>query len=106
VALAGYDDRVDDRRALAGVGVAYKEPVLLADRRRPDRVFDEVVVEAGLPVAQVGRERIPVAEEVVAGPAEERLRPSLLPRSAGDPLSQLSVLLKPSVLSLAGPPGP
>lgn len=29
VALAGHDDRVDDRRPLAGVGVAYKEPVLL-----------------------------------------------------------------------------
>jgi hypothetical protein len=39
VALAGDDDRVDDRRALAGVRVAYKKPVLLADRRGPDRVF-------------------------------------------------------------------
>ena len=32
VALAGDDDRVDDGRALAGVGVAYKEPVLLVMR--------------------------------------------------------------------------
>jgi len=32
VALAGHDDRVDDRRPLAGVGVAYKEPVLLVMR--------------------------------------------------------------------------
>ena len=32
MALAGDDDRVDDRRALAGVGMAYKEPVLLVMR--------------------------------------------------------------------------
>jgi len=29
MALAGYDDRVDDRGALAGVGMAYEEPVFL-----------------------------------------------------------------------------
>ena len=34
VALAGDDQRVEDRRTPAGVGVADEQPVLLADARR------------------------------------------------------------------------
>ena len=45
VALAGNDDRVDDRGALAGVGVTDEQPVFLADGRGADGIFDEVVVE-------------------------------------------------------------
>lgn len=37
--LAGHHDRVDDRSALACVGMADKQVVLLADRRGPDGVF-------------------------------------------------------------------
>ena len=42
MAFAGYDEGVQDRRALAGVGVADKEPVFLADAGRAYRIFDEV----------------------------------------------------------------
>src|ERR1039458_2950404 len=45
-ALAGDDDRVDDRGALAGIGVADEEPVFLSDGRRPDRVLNEARSEA------------------------------------------------------------
>ncbi len=38
VALAGDDQRVDDRRTFAGVGVADKKPVLFANRGGPDGV--------------------------------------------------------------------
>src|SRR5208283_3827591 len=79
MALAGDDDRVDDGGSLAGIGMAYKEPVLLADGRWADGVLDEVVVEAGLTVAQVFGQRRPVAEQVIAGLAEEGLRPGLRP---------------------------
>src|SRR5271165_1332766 len=74
VALTGDDDRVDDRRALAGVGVADKQPVLLADRRRSDRIFNEVVVETRLAVFQMPGKRLPVFEEVIAGLSEAGLR--------------------------------
>ncbi len=47
VALAGDDQRVDDGGALAGVGMADEQPVLFADRRGPDGIFDQVVVEPG-----------------------------------------------------------
>lgn len=74
MALAGDDQRVEDGGALAGVGVADEEPVLLAEGRRPDGVFDEVVVEPGLAVSLVRDERLPVLEQIGAGPAEERAR--------------------------------
>lgn len=39
VALAGDNDRINDRRALARVGMTDEEPVLFAQRRGPDGVF-------------------------------------------------------------------
>src|ERR1700685_3349134 len=59
MAFAGDDERVQDRGALPGVGMADEEPVFLADAGRPDRIFDEVIVEAGLAVVQVADERLP-----------------------------------------------
>jgi hypothetical protein len=44
VALAGDDQRIDDR-SQAGVGVADKKPVLFANRRGPDGVFSQIVVD-------------------------------------------------------------
>ena len=61
---AGFDDRVDNRTALAGFGFAEEEPVLLAQRRRPDRVLDLVIVDLQAPVAQVNQERVPFAQRV------------------------------------------
>ncbi len=53
MALAGNDERVEDRGALAGIGVADEEPVLLPDRGGPDGIFNEVVVDPGLAVLEV-----------------------------------------------------
>ena len=49
---AAFDERVEDRPALARTGVTDKEPVLLADRRRADGVFHEVVVDLDSAVFQ------------------------------------------------------
>lgn len=43
VPLARDDQRVQDRRTLAGFGVADEQPVLLADARGPNRVFDQLL---------------------------------------------------------------
>ena len=40
---AALDEGVEDRTALAGSGFAHEEPVFLAQRRRPDRVLDQVM---------------------------------------------------------------
>jgi len=56
VSFAGDDERVQDRRALPGVRVADKEPVFLAYAGRADRIFDEVIIEAGFAVVQVADE--------------------------------------------------
>lgn len=73
VSLTGYDDRVEDGRALAGIGMADKQPVLLADGRRSDGILDQIIVEARFAVAQVRSQRLPVVEQVRASPAETGL---------------------------------
>lgn len=45
VALAGVDQRVEHRRAMAGVGMADEQPILHAQFGRTDGVFRRVVVE-------------------------------------------------------------
>ena len=67
MALAGNNDRVNNGRALTGAGVADEQPVLLADGRRPDGIFNEVVVQPGLPMVEMGGERHPLSQEVIAG---------------------------------------
>ena len=44
-AAAGFNDGVNDGAAFSGISLAHKEPVLLADGRGPDGVFDQVVVD-------------------------------------------------------------
>ncbi len=44
VSLAPDDQRVEYHRALAGVGVPDKQPVLFSDARGTDRIFDQVIV--------------------------------------------------------------
>ncbi len=73
VALAGYEQRVDDGDARTGVGMAYEERVLGAEFGGPDSVLNEVVVEPGVAVAAVGNERIPMGEQIAAGFAEPGL---------------------------------
>lgn len=84
VPLARDDERVDDRRALARVGMADKQPVLLADRRGPDRVFDEVVVQPREGVVLMRNEHLPVVEQVSARLAEARLRQRSPAETLGD----------------------
>ena len=85
VALAGGDQRVEDGRALAGVGMPDKQPVLLADAGRSQRVLDEVIVEAAHALMQVRREGGPLGEQVIAGLAEGGLGQDPLPGVQGQP---------------------
>ena len=86
VTLARDNQRVEDGGALAGIGVPDKQPVLFSDARGPDRVFDQVIVEATFAVMQMGAERCPLAEQVIAGFAERRLRQHPQPRPQGEAL--------------------
>ena len=70
MATARLDERVNDRRALAGIGVTDKKPVFRAELGRADGVFHEVGVQAGAAVAQVGDQGFPLVEQVAAGLAE------------------------------------
>ena len=69
---AGDDERVEDRGAAAGVGVADKQPVLISDRGGEDGVFDQVVVEPGLVVLYEWR-RIYAPKPSASGPAPRSL---------------------------------
>ena len=84
-AAAALDDGVDDGAALAGVGGADEEPVLLAERGGADGVFDQVVVDLQAAVGQVEQEGGPLAEGVVDRLAEQASgqdAPLLLPVAA------------------------
>ena len=52
----------------------------------PDCVFDKIVIEPGLAVLQMGTERVPLIEQVIAGFAEQRLGQHTLARPKGQPL--------------------
>ena len=72
VALAGDDQRVDDGGALSDIRMADEEPVFLADGGPPDRIFDEVIVDACERVPLVCDQHVPVVEQVRARFAEFR----------------------------------
>ena len=88
VTLAGDDEGVDDRGALAGVGVTDEQPIFLTDGRGADGVFDEVVVEPGLAVLEVGGQRRPVIEQIGAGLAEAGLGQHLRLQRDGEAAQQ------------------
>jgi hypothetical protein len=73
VTLAAHDERVNDRSAIAGIGMADEEPVLRAEFTGADSVLQRVGIEFGVTVAEVRSQWGPVAEEVGAGLAEARL---------------------------------
>lgn len=73
VALAGDDEGVKNRGALAGIRVADEQPVFLSDRRGADRIFDQVVVELGAAMLLMRGERFPLIEQIRAGFAESGL---------------------------------
>ena len=72
-AAAAHEDRVDDGAAPAGIRVADEEPPASSDCRRPDRVFDEIVVDFVPSVAQVSLQRFVLVDEVVHRLAERAL---------------------------------
>ena len=102
-ALAGDHDRVDDRRALAGIGMAHEEPVLLPDGRGADGILDEVIVELGDAVFEVRRQRRPVAQQVIAGLAHGGLGPRPRPQASRhllQPVQWPGVIFAPVLLPL------
>jgi hypothetical protein len=42
---AGADDRLNDRTALASIGVIEKQPILLSESGRSDRILNQVIVD-------------------------------------------------------------
>ena len=77
VTLARDNQRVEDGGALAVAGVPHKQLVLFSDARGPDRVFDQVIVEATFAVMQMGAERCRLAEQVIARSTTICFRPRL-----------------------------
>lgn len=99
---AGDDDRVEDGGALAGVGVADEEPVLLPKRGGADVVLDDVGVEPGLAVAQVRGQAFPLRKQIT-----ELLGNKLAPGRGSAPrttVSETAVLLlhQPGMVREAG----
>lgn len=97
MAFARDDERVEDSGALAGIGMADEEPVFLADARRTNRVFTEIVVQAALPMVQMRDQRPPLTQEIIARVAERRLRPHALshpPSQAAQAVHRAGELLR------------
>lgn len=67
VTQTGDDDRVEDRGALAGVGMTNEEPVFLPDDGWPDGVLHYIGVQPGLAVTQMRGARFPVCQQIIAG---------------------------------------
>lgn len=98
-ALARDNNRVDDRGAIARVGVADEEEVFLSDGRGPDRVFEKIGVEAGVAVIAVSGQGVPLPKQIPARFPEAGLRqrparqeqggfPQQCKRLAGDPIGE------------------
>ena len=75
MALTRDDDGVNDRGALASIGMTNEEPVLFPDGRGPDGVLDEVIVDTGERVVVVRDEHFPVVQQVRARFPELGLKP-------------------------------
>ena len=68
-----FDDRVEDRSSLARIGCAEEEPVLRADCRGMNGVFDEVVVDLETPIFDETDEVRPLLEDLGEGLAHAAL---------------------------------
>ena len=73
-AAAALDEGVEDGSAMAGLGLADEQPVLLPHGRGTDGVLDPVVVDGDAAVAQECFERRPLLERVADGFAQGALR--------------------------------
>jgi len=45
MAPAAFNDRVDDRTALTGIGSTEKQPIFLSKSSWPDRILDQVIID-------------------------------------------------------------
>lgn len=86
MSLATDDQRVDDGGAIAGVGMAYEEPVLRAEFARADGVLDGVGVEASVAVPQMCGEWSPVFEQIGTSVAESGLGQHALLQRRDEPV--------------------
>lgn len=68
-APAVFQDGVEDGAALAGIGVAEEQPVLLSQGGGADGILDEVVVDLQPPVIAVAEQLGPEGEGVGNGTA-------------------------------------
>ena len=71
---ATLDNGVKDGAALAGVGIAEEQPVLLSDGGRSNSVFHEVVVELEAPIFEIDTQKRPIGERVIDGLAKSAAR--------------------------------
>ena len=69
-AAATLDNGVEDGAALAGIGIAQEQPVLLSKSGRSNRVFHEVVVDLDSAIFEIDTKQRPVGERVIDGQAK------------------------------------
>ena len=73
-AAATLDNGVKDGAALAGVGIAEEQPVLLSEGGRSNGVFHEVVVELEATIFEIDTQKRPIGERVIDGLAKSAAR--------------------------------
>ena len=69
-AAATLDNGVEDGAALAGIGIAQEQPVLLTESGRPDGVFHEVVVYLDSAIFEINAKQRPIGESIIDGLAK------------------------------------
>jgi hypothetical protein len=71
---ATLDDDVKDGAALAGIGIAQEQPVLLSKSGRPNGVFHEIVVYLDSAIFEIDAKQGPGGERVIDGLAKGAAR--------------------------------
>ena len=69
-AAATLDDGVKDGAALAGIGIAEKQPVLFSESGRPNGVLDEIIIDLDSAIFEIDAKERPVGERVIDGLAK------------------------------------
>ena len=64
---ATFDDGVNDGATFSGISVSHEQPVLLADGRGTNGIFDQVVVDLHPAVCQINRQGAPKAQRIING---------------------------------------
>ena len=73
VATAALNYRVEHCTAFSGVGISEKQPILFSEGGRPDRVFDQVVVDFNERILEINLQRLPLIQSIVDGLAHRTL---------------------------------